>query len=79
MSRLVPGIRGGDRIAQLGMRRFYIGGDVIVAIDGQKVASQFDVSLIVNHHRPGDKVTVTVYRGGKKMDLPVTLGERTGN
>jgi S1-C subfamily serine protease len=73
------GIHGGDRVAQAGMRRFYIGGDVIVAIDNQKVASQFDVNLILNHHRPGDKVTVTVYRGGKKMDVSVTLGERTGN
>jgi putative serine protease PepD len=73
------GIHGGDRIVQAGMRRFYIGGDVIVAIDGQKVANQFDVNLVLNHHRPGDAVNVTVYRGGKKMDVPVKLGERDGN
>jgi len=73
------GIHGGDRVAQAGMRRFYIGGDVIVAIDAQKVASQFDVNLVLNHHRPGDTVNVTVYRGGKKMDISVKLGERTGN
>ncbi len=35
------GIRGGDRTANAGMRRIYIGGDIIVAIDGQKVANQF--------------------------------------
>src|SRR5271165_5437453 len=35
------GIRGGDRVAQAGMRRIYIGGDVIVSIDGQKVSNQF--------------------------------------
>jgi putative serine protease PepD len=75
----IAGIHGGDRVAQAGMRRFYIGGDVIVAIDNQKVASQFDVNLILNHHRPGDTVNVTVYRGGKKMDISVKLGERTGN
>ncbi len=73
------GIRGGDRIAEAGMRRFYIGGDVIVAIDGNKVSSQLDVSLALNRKRPGDIVTVTLYRGGKKMDIPVKLGERTGN
>jgi S1-C subfamily serine protease len=73
------GIRGGDRVVQAGMRRIYVGGDVIVAIDGQKVANQFDVNLILNHHRPGDKVTVALYRGGKKMDVPVALGERAGN
>lgn len=73
------GIHGGDRIAEAGMRRFYIGGDVIVSIDGQKVNNDFDVNLVLNHHRPGDTVNVTLYRGGKKMDIPVKLGERTGN
>jgi serine protease Do len=61
------------------MRRIYIGGDVISAIDGQKVASQLDVNLVLNRKRPGDNINVTVYRGGKKMDIPVKLGERTGN
>jgi S1-C subfamily serine protease len=73
------GIHGGDRVAEAGMRRIAIGGDVIVAIDSQKVASQLDVNLALNHKRPGDSITVTVYRGGKKMDIPVKLGERTGN
>jgi len=49
-----------------------------VAIDSQKVVSQLDVNLVLNHKRPGDNVTVTLYRGGKKMDVPVKLGERTG-
>src|SRR5947199_883533 len=71
------GIRGGDRVAQAGMRRIYIGGDVIVAIDSQKIAGQFDVDVLLNRKRPGDTVTVTLYRGGKKMDVPVKLGERT--
>ncbi|HUL16074.1 MAG TPA: trypsin-like peptidase domain-containing protein [Terriglobales bacterium] len=69
------GIHGGDRVAQAGMRRFYIGGDVIVAIDGQTVASPLDVTLALNKKRPGDTVTVTLYRGGKKMDISVKLGD----
>jgi len=73
------GIHGGDRIAEAGMRKIAIGGDVITAIDSQKVATQLDVNLALNHKRPGDSVTVTVYRGGKKMDIPVKLGERTSN
>src|SRR2546422_7699945 len=73
------GIQGGNRVAEAGMRRIAIGGDVIVAIDSQKVASQLDVNLVLNHKRPGDTVTVTLYRGGKKMDVPVKLGERTSN
>ncbi len=72
------GIRGGDRTAQAGMRRIYIGGDIIVGVDGSKVANQFDVNILLNHKRPGDTVTLSVYRGGKKLDLPVTLSERPG-
>jgi putative serine protease PepD len=75
----VAGIRGGDRLAQAGMRRIHIGGDVIVAIDGQKVAGQLDVNVVLNRKRPGDTVNVSVFRGGKKMEIPVKLGERTGN
>src|SRR5215831_10349943 len=73
------GIHGGDRTVLAGMRRLYIGGDVIVAIDGQKVSDQFDINRILNHRRPGDTVNVTVYRGGKKTDIPVKLGELDGN
>jgi S1-C subfamily serine protease len=73
------GVKGGDRAAQAGMRRIYIGGDVIVGLDGQKVANQFDMNVILNRKRPGETVTVTLYRGAKKMDVPVKLGEREGN
>lgn len=70
------GIHGGDRVASAGMRRIVIGGDVIVAVDGQKVANQFDMNVLLNRKRPGDTVSVTVYRGAKKMDIPVKLGDK---
>ncbi len=73
------GIRGGDKVAQAGMRRIMIGGDVIVGMDGQKVSNQFDINVILNRKRPGDTVTITLYRGAKKLDIPVKLGERDGN
>jgi S1-C subfamily serine protease len=75
----VAGIRGGDRVAQAGMQRIAVGGDVIVAVDGQKVASPMDLNIILNRKRPGDTVTLNIYRGAKKIDIAVKLGERTGN
>jgi S1-C subfamily serine protease len=72
------GVRGGDRVVRAGMQRITIGGDLIVAVDGQKVASPFDLNILLNRKRPGDTVKLTVYRGGKKVDLPVKLGERPG-
>src|SRR5229473_3477616 len=73
------GLHGGDHQVLAGMRRIAIGGDVIIAIDDQKIASPFDMNVILNRKRPGDTVKVSIYRGGKKMDIPVKLGERTGN
>jgi S1-C subfamily serine protease len=70
------GIRGGDRVVQAGMRRIYIGGDVIVAIDGQKIANELDFNVALSRKRPGDTMTISVYRGGKKMDVTVHLVER---
>jgi serine protease Do len=61
------------------MRRFYIGGDVITAIDGQKIASPLDLNLVLNKKRPGEEVTVSLYRGGKAMEVKVKLGERKEN
>ena len=73
------GLHGGNQQALAGMQRITIGGDVIVAIDGEKIANQSDMNLVLNRHRPGDTVKVTVYRGGKKLELPVKLGERAGS
>jgi S1-C subfamily serine protease len=37
------------------------------------------MNVILNRKRPGDSVTVTIYRGAKKMDIAVKLGEREGH
>ena len=70
------GLRGGNRAVVAGMRRILIGGDVLVAVDGQKLATQLDLNMFMNKKRPGDVVTVTAYRGQKKMEVRVTLAER---
>ncbi|MDE3136814.1 MAG: trypsin-like peptidase domain-containing protein [Acidobacteriota bacterium] len=69
------GIRGGNRMVVVGLQQMLIGGDVLAAVDGQDIASQMDLALALNQKRPGDKVTLTIYRGGQKMEVGVTLGE----
>lgn len=71
------GLRGGSRAVRAGMRILLIGGDVLVAVDGQPINNWVDLSRILNKKRPGDEVTVTVYRGRQKMDLRVTLAEQS--
>jgi S1-C subfamily serine protease len=52
-----------------------IGGDLIVAVDGQDVQDQQDLSHSMQNHRAGDTVTITIYRGKKRVNVQVTLGE----
>src|SRR6266403_2588798 len=69
------GLRGGSERAYLGNTPIMIGGDLIVAIDGEKVESQQILAQIMNKHRAGDTVKVTIFRGKKQMEVPVVLGE----
>lgn len=49
-------------------------GDVITAINGHKVESDSDVrNYIYTHHKAGDNVKFTVYRGDKKTEVTMTL------
>ena len=52
-----------------------LGGDLIVAIDGEEIGDQQDLANAMNKHKAGDTVTVTIFRGKKKMDVKVTLSE----
>ena len=72
------GLRGGTERAYLGNAPIMIGGDLLVAIDGQPVEDQQDLSHVMQNHRSGDTVTVTVYRGKKRMDFKLVLGESRG-
>ncbi len=69
------GLRGGSERAYLGNIPIMVGGDLIVAIDGEKIESQQILAQIMNKHRAGDTVKVTIFRGKKQMEVSVALGE----
>jgi len=50
-------------------------GDVILKLDGRTVESSADLSRSVRAVRPGQKITVSVWRAGKVRDLVITVGE----
>jgi serine protease Do len=50
--------------------------DVVVAVDGNSVDSSRALTRSVGFKPPGTEVTLTIYRGGKKQDLKLKLGER---
>jgi len=69
------GLKGGTERAYLGNTPIMVGGDLIVAIDGQDVQDQQQLAQVMNNHRAGDTVRMTIYRGKRRIDLNLTLGE----
>jgi len=69
------GLKGGTERAYLGNTPIMVGGDLIVAIDGEDVQDQQQLAQVMNNHRAGDTVRVTIFRGKRKLDLNITLGE----
>ncbi|HEX2919110.1 MAG TPA: trypsin-like peptidase domain-containing protein, partial [Edaphobacter sp.] len=72
------GLHGGNQQAYLGNTPIMIGGDLIVAIDGQQVTDPQDISAIMDRHQAGDTVSISVLRGRRQITLKLILGEARG-
>ncbi|MCL4499758.1 MAG: trypsin-like peptidase domain-containing protein [Chloroflexi bacterium] len=51
-------------------------GDIIVEVDGTKIAGMEDLLSLVEKHKVNDKINVVVLRGGRRQTISITLGER---
>lgn len=54
-------------------------GDIIVAIDGEKVDSNDDLFKILDKHKVGDTVSLEIIRQGRRMTVPVRLSDLPQN
>lgn len=72
------GLRGGNEQAYVGNTPIMLGGDLIIAIDGQQVTDSQDINEIMDRHQAGDAVSVTILRGRRQMTVKLTLGEARG-
>jgi serine protease Do len=50
-------------------------GDIITALGAARIASYGDLLGALRDHKPGDRVTLTVFRNTEEKKLVVTLGE----
>lgn len=48
--------------------------DTIISIDGKPVATHTDFLDIMDQHKPGDEVTFTILRDGRRQQTTLTLG-----
>ncbi len=73
------GIKGGSDQQALQGQVYVTGGDIITAIDGKSVTSMEELSGVINQHKPGDKITLTVVSGSATKSVSVTLATRPNN
>jgi|HubBroStandDraft_4_1064222.scaffolds.fasta_scaffold48854_2 S1-C subfamily serine protease len=69
------GLRGPTRRAVVGVYQIGIGGDFIIAVDGQPVESTDSLQRILNRKRVGDNLELTVHRNGRTQRVLVKVGE----
>ncbi len=90
VSQVVPGgsadrggLRGGSEKVQYGSSVIYLGGDIIVKIGDKDIKGYNDYFTALLSTKAGDKVDITVYRGGsyvtlKNLELVSQNAENTG-
>jgi S1-C subfamily serine protease len=71
------GLRGGQRQVRVGNAVLVIGGDIVIAINGQPIESLRDLTIYLDTQAQiGETVQVTYVRDGQQQTSPVTLTER---
>jgi S1-C subfamily serine protease len=70
------GLRGGGKRQRFQARLFQTGGDVLVSVGGHRIRRSTDVAQALLNFRPGQTITIVIYRDGKRRAVPIKLGER---
>jgi S1-C subfamily serine protease len=70
------GLKAGTTETVVSGQSYTLGGDVIVAAAGKRVASIENLRDILAKHKPGDRIDLQIYRGMKKQTVEITLGHQ---
>jgi S1-C subfamily serine protease len=70
------GLHGSYKPMTIAGEQITVGGDIITAVDQQPVGQIEDLQRFLQQAEAGQKVTLTLLRDGKKMDVTVTLVEQ---
>jgi S1-C subfamily serine protease len=66
-------LRGPSQVVEVGNSELYIGGDLIMAFDGQPIDHEDSLTRMMSQKRIGDAVELTVYRNKRKVKVTVKL------
>jgi putative serine protease PepD len=70
----VVGVPSGTPASAAGLKK----GDVVTAVNGKPVTDGIGLIVAIRSHQPGETVTLTVHRDGKKESLQITLDSKVG-
>ncbi|MBI4173001.1 MAG: trypsin-like peptidase domain-containing protein [Actinobacteria bacterium] len=68
------GLKGGDTKVVVAGESYTLGGDVIVAADGKQLDTLEELRAVLATRKPGDEISLEIYRGEKRLTLRVELG-----
>jgi S1-C subfamily serine protease len=70
------GLKASSRTENINGQSVPVGGDVIIAIDDQNITTVDELQAFLWQAQPGQNITLTVLRDGKRVEVPLTLAER---
>jgi len=68
---VVGNVEEGSPAAKAGLEP----GDVITRVDGREIEGSADLSRAIRAMKPGVAAKLSVWRGGKSREIPITIGE----
>jgi S1-C subfamily serine protease len=70
------GIEAGGTTATINGEEVRLGGDIVTEVDGKKLKSMEQLVEIIQGHKPGDELELTIVRDGDEKTVDVTLGSQ---
>jgi 2-alkenal reductase len=70
------GLREGTEVQRFQARNITVGGDIITAVNGNKLEDEAALGVALLSMQPGQEVTLQVHRNGRRRDIRVELGMR---
>jgi putative serine protease PepD len=70
----ISSVDKGTPAAKAGLQK----GDIVKAVDGQRVTDGIGLIVAIRTHQPGETVRFTVSHAGKEKDVDITLGGQVG-
>jgi putative serine protease PepD len=69
----IQSVQAGSAAAKAGLKA----GDVIATVDGKAVTTSDALQSAISSHKPGQKITLGIVRGGSRSTVTATLGTRS--